>query len=57
MEEQNVVEDKLRERQPMLEAIAKRAKKLYLFFNNCHRGQAAKNAESMKRIIEQARLW
>jgi len=27
--------------------------KMYTFFNNCHRGQAAKNAEAMRRILEQ----
>ncbi len=41
----------------MLEAIAKRAKKLFVYFNNCHRGSAARNAEAMKRVVEQARLW
>ncbi len=50
-------EGELRGWLPMLEVIAKRAKRLFIFFNNCHRGQAAKNAESMGRIIEQAKLW
>jgi len=50
-------DDELREWLPMLEAMARRAKRLFVYFNNCHRGQAAKNAESMKRIVEQARLW
>lgn len=50
-------DDELREWLPMLEAIAKRAKRLFVYFNNCHRGQAALNAESMKQIIEQAKLW
>lgn len=27
--------------------------KVYAFFNNCHRGQAAQNAEAFKRILEQ----
>jgi uncharacterized protein YecE (DUF72 family) len=26
---------------------------VYVFFNNCNRGQAAQNAESMRRILEQ----
>ena len=50
-------DDELREWLPMLEAIARRARSLYVYFNNCHRGQAARNAESMKRIVEQAKLW
>jgi len=27
--------------------------KMYAFFNNCHHGQAAQNAEAMRRILEQ----
>jgi uncharacterized protein YecE (DUF72 family) len=27
--------------------------KVYTFFNNCHKGQAAKNAEAMRQILEQ----
>lgn len=36
--------DKIRE-------LEKRAKKVYVFFNNCHAGQAAKNAELMQQML------
>ncbi len=39
-----------------IEEMAGRSDKLFVFFNNCHRGQAAKNAESMKRILQAAGL-
>jgi len=26
---------------------------VYAFFNNCHRGQAARNAEAMRRVLGQ----
>jgi uncharacterized protein YecE (DUF72 family) len=34
-------------------AVEEQAGKVYAFFNNCHRGQAARNAESMRRILGQ----
>lgn len=41
---------------PALRDMAERAKKIFVFFNNCHRGQAAKNAESMRGILRKAGL-
>ena len=50
-------ESELQEWLPMLEAIARRAKRLFIYFNNCHRGQAAANARSMKKLVMQLKLW
>ena len=50
-------DDELREWLPKLEAIAKRARNLFVYFNNCHRGQAVENARRMKDIIRQTKLW
>lgn len=33
--------------------LAEQAEKVYAFFNNCHRGQAAENAEAFRRILGQ----
>ena len=33
--------------------LADQVEKVYAFFNNCHRGQAAENAEAFRRIVEQ----
>ncbi len=37
---------------PRLKAMDQRAEKTYLFFNNCHAGQAIKSAEKMRRMLE-----
>ena len=34
-------------------ALAKRVKTLYVFFNNCHAGSAAKNAARFKDLLIQ----
>jgi len=47
-------EKELKDWVPKIETIAKRAQRLYAFFNNCHRGQAADNAQALKRILGQA---
>ena len=33
--------------------LDKQVEQVYTFFNNCHRGQAAENAEAFKRLVEQ----
>jgi uncharacterized protein YecE (DUF72 family) len=35
------------------EAVDEPMDEVYVFFNNCHHGQAAQNAEAMRRILEQ----
>jgi uncharacterized protein YecE (DUF72 family) len=32
--------------------LAEQAKRTYLFFNNCHAGQAARNAKLMKEMLQ-----
>jgi uncharacterized protein YecE (DUF72 family) len=39
-----------------LRDMSARAGKIFVFFNNCHRGQAARNAESMRGILRKAGL-
>ena len=34
-----------------LEEIKKKAKKVFIFFNNCHQGQAVKNAQRMLDLL------
>jgi uncharacterized protein YecE (DUF72 family) len=41
---------------PVLEELAASARKVFVFFNNCHRGQAARNAVSMRDILRKAGL-
>ena len=36
---------------PLLKELAGQTKKTYAFFNNCHAGQAAQNAEQLARLI------
>ena len=36
--------------------LAKQAKQTYLFFNNCHAGQAARNAKLMQELLRQQKL-
>ena len=35
-------------------AMAKQAKETYLFFNNCHAGQAARNAKLMEELLRRS---
>ena len=44
-------EDELKEWLPLIEQIASSASDTYLFFNNCHMGQAVKNAKMMRDLI------
>jgi uncharacterized protein YecE (DUF72 family) len=37
-------------------ALAEQARRTYLFFNNCHAGQAARNASLMKEMLRQQGL-
>jgi len=34
-------------------AVERQAGRIYAFFNNCHRGQAARNAEAFRRLLDQ----
>ena len=52
----NYSDDEMAEWLPILKDMAGRAKRTFVFFNNCHRGQAATNAESMRAILEKAGL-
>ena len=36
--------------------LADRARRTYLFFNNCHAGQAARNAALMRELLRQQKL-
>jgi uncharacterized protein YecE (DUF72 family) len=49
----NYTEDQLREWLPRLHAMVDRTEETYLFFNNCHAGQAIKNAALMREIMRQ----
>lgn len=44
-------EEELIEWRPKIEKLAREANKTYLFFNNCHNGQAAINAQMMLDIL------
>ncbi|MBL7191551.1 DUF72 domain-containing protein [bacterium] len=44
-------EDELKGWFPLIEKIASAASDTYLFFNNCHMGQAVKNAKMMRDLI------
>jgi uncharacterized protein YecE (DUF72 family) len=39
-----------------VQALAQQAKQTYLFFNNCHAGQAARNAKLMEELLRRAGL-
>jgi len=47
-------DDELREWIPKIKAIAERARRIFIYFNNCHAAQAAKNAQRMKELLK---LW
>ena len=49
-------EQELAEWIAVLEDLAERAQKIFVFFNNCHSGQAARNAEAMKGLLRNAGL-
>ncbi len=49
-------DDEMSEWVGALRDMSARAGKIFVFFNNCHRGQAAKNAESMRGILKNAGL-
>jgi uncharacterized protein YecE (DUF72 family) len=46
----------LREWIDKVRALAEQARRTYLFFNNCHAGQAARNARLMSELLRQQRL-
>ena len=50
-------DEELREWLSGLQAMAKRARNLFIYFNNCHAGQAVANAKRMKELVEQVDLW
>ncbi|MFH0882513.1 MAG: DUF72 domain-containing protein [bacterium] len=49
-------EEELRNWLPRLRALVDRAEETYLFFNNCHAGQAIKSAALMREILRQEQL-
>jgi uncharacterized protein YecE (DUF72 family) len=46
-------EAELREWAQKVSALATQARRTYLFFNNCHAGQAARNAKLMQTLLRQ----
>jgi len=50
-------DEELGEWLPKLEEIARKASTLFIYFNNCHQGQAAENARRMRDILGQVKLW
>ena len=49
-------EDELREWVRKVATLAEQARRTYLFFNNCHAGQAARNAKLMQELLRQQNL-
>ncbi|MDP7287350.1 MAG: DUF72 domain-containing protein [Phycisphaerae bacterium] len=49
----NYTTDEIKELLDLWSDTAAEVDKMYTFFNNCHRGQAAKNAEAMRQILQQ----
>lgn len=49
-------EEELREWVAKVAALAEQARRTYLFFNNCHAGQAARNAKLMQELLRQQHL-
>ena len=49
-------EDELREWVRKVAELADQARRTYLFFNNCHAGQAARNARLMQELVRQQQL-
>jgi len=52
----NYTEEELRVWIPRLRAMNERAEEIYLFFNNCHAGQAIKSAALMRELLRQEQL-
>ena len=48
--------DELEEWVKKVAALAEQARRTYLFFNNCHAGQAARNAKLMQELLRQQNL-
>ena len=48
--------DELREWVRKVGELAAQARRTYLFFNNCHAGQAARSAKLMQDLLRQQRL-
>jgi uncharacterized protein YecE (DUF72 family) len=46
-------ESELREWIPRIKDLNKKVETLYIFFNNCHRGSAPKNAQMLQKILEE----
>jgi uncharacterized protein YecE (DUF72 family) len=44
-------EEELKEFVPHVQEVAEKTSKTYCFFNNCHNGQAAMNAQMMKKML------
>jgi uncharacterized protein YecE (DUF72 family) len=49
----NYTSDQIREILDRWSDTAEQVDQMYAFFNNCHHGQAAQNAEAMRRILKQ----
>jgi uncharacterized protein YecE (DUF72 family) len=49
-------ENELREWVKKVARLAEQARRTYLFFNNCHAGQAARNAKLMQELLRQQNL-
>jgi uncharacterized protein YecE (DUF72 family) len=49
-------EQELREWLKKISELAEKARRTYLFFNNCHAGQAARNAKLMQELLRQQQL-
>lgn len=49
-------ERELQEWVERIRTLAAQAKQTYLFFNNCHAGQAARNAKLMEELLRRQQL-
>jgi uncharacterized protein YecE (DUF72 family) len=47
-------EDELKEWVAKIQAMSKTASRTFVFFNNCHAGQAARNAKLMQALLDLA---
>jgi uncharacterized protein YecE (DUF72 family) len=52
----NYRDNELKEWVSKILTISERSKNVFVYFNNCHQGQAADNAKTMKRLIREAGL-
>jgi uncharacterized protein YecE (DUF72 family) len=48
-------EEELRDWLPRIGEMSAQAEKVYVFFNNCHAGQAAQNAQLMQQLLDEIR--